>query len=233
LAVLIQQNLIYHCNDQLDDRTYYEANHDAAYALVRTGKIVELVTSRFGVLAREIMQNILLLGHAKVSDIADAIRTPNKPHTNSDTKGHTGTNSVNGINGINGKPKALVPAVGQLDHILAQLLQSGFIEPVTEQMFRSPTDAYNIVEKKLLHDNYAGQTKGTRQKEELKEKVRGQLKSLRDEGRSWKSAGNKRPGDLVNGVTEQGKKRRHSRSEAPVNGAHAVQDEGFRLDVGF
>jgi DNA-directed RNA polymerase III subunit RPC3 len=229
LAVLIQQNLIYHCLDIADDRTYYEANHDAAYALVRSGKIVELVESRFGVLAKDVVQNLLLLGHTKVSDLADAYETANKPHSNGHSKEHPGTN---GVNGVNGNHKIHITSAGQLDYVLSRLLHSGFVQPVLEPMLRSPTDKHNLVEKVILHDSYGGQTKGTRQKEELKIKVRNQLKSWRDDGRDWKPVGSsERPGDAVNGVNGRGKKRRLSRGEAIVNGKHPY-DEG-RLDVSF
>lgn len=192
---------------------------------------MELVESRFGVLAKDVVQNLLLLGHTKVSDLADAYGTANKAHTNGNSKEHTGTNGVNGVKSGNGKSMMPISSAGQLDHVLAQLLQSGFVEPVIERMFRSPTDTHNLVETVMLHDNYGGQTKGTRQKEELKIKVRQQMKSWRDEGRDWKPVGSQRSGGPANGAN-QGKKRRLSRSEATVNGNHPFQDEGFRLDVG-
>ena len=229
LAVLIQQNLVYHCLDTSDDRTYYEANHDAAYALARSGKIVELVESRFGKLAKDVIQNLLLLGHTKVSDLADAYETANKPYTNGHGKESTGTN---GVNGVDGEHEINISSPGQLDYVLTQLLQSGFVQPVIERMFRSPTDTHNLVEKVILRDIYGGQTKGTRQKAELKIKVRNQLKSWRDDSPDWKpQGGTKRPGDAVNGATGQSKKRRLSRGEATLNANHAY--EGGRLDVGF
>lgn len=228
LAVLIQQNLLYHHLDESDDRTYYEANHNAAYALVRSGKIVELVEGRFGVLAKDVMQDLLYLGHSKVSDLEAAFQTRNNAHTAGGSKRHNGTNHVNGVNG-----KFHLYSVGQLHSALAKLLESGFVQPVIEQMFRSPTDTQNLVEKDMLRDKFGGQTKGTRQKEELKVQVRQKLKSWRDEGRDWKPVACQQSGERVNGVNGEGKKRRLSRGEAPVNGNHAFRDEGLRLDVGF
>ena len=224
LAVLIQQNLIYHCLDKSDDRTYYEANHDAAYTLVRSGKIVELVESRFGALAKDVVQNLLLLGHTKVSDLAEAYGLADEARTNGDG---TRNSSTNGANGANGNSLAHFSSLGQLHTVLVQLLRSGFLEPVTGQMFRSPTDTYNLVEKAILQDHYGGQTKGTKQKDELKIKIRHQLRTWRDEARDWKPLDGK-----VNGINGHSKKRRHSRGEATVNGNDAFRDEGIRLDVG-
>ena len=228
LVVLIQQNLLYHHLDESDGRTYYEANHDAAYALVRTGKIVELVDDRYGIIAKDIVQNLLLLGHGTVSDLEAAYEATHNVHTNSDSMRR---NDTYHLHSVNGKSHSLL--VGQLHSALTRLLQSGFVEPVIERMFRSPTDTQNVVEKEELRRNYGGQTKGTRQKEELKIKVRQQLKSWRDEGRGWQLASSKRLGERMNGINGQGKKRRFSRGEAAVNGNHVSQDDGFRLDVGF
>ena len=223
--VLIQQNLIYHHLDESDDRTYYEANCDAAYALARSGKLVELVDGRFGVLAKDVMQDLLYLGHSKVSDLEAAFVARNNTQPDGSSKKH------NGVNGVNGKSP--LHSVGQLHSILASLLESGFVQPVFEQMFRSPTDTQNLVERDMLHDKFGGQIKGTRQKEELKLKVREKLKSWRDEGRDWKPVAGHHSGERINGVNGQGKKRKLSRGEAPVNGNYAFRDEGLRLDVSF
>lgn len=223
---MIQQNLLYHCLDASDDRTYYEANHDAAYALIRTGKIMEVMESRFGGLSRDVVEKLLFLGHSKVSDLEAFFGTPNAP-TNGDSKIHDGANHANGVN------RNSLSSVAQLHYVLTNLLQSGFVEVVTEKMLRSPTDTLNLVERALLHKNFGGQIKGTRQKEELSVKVRQQLKSWRDEGRDWQPTGSKCSVERVNGVNGQGKKRRFSKGGATVDGNHAFQDDGLRLEVGL
>jgi len=229
---LIQQNLVYHFLDPADHRTYYEGNTADAYALVRSGKIVELVQSRYGVLAKDVIQNLLLLGHTKVSDLAEQYETAHKAlHANDDSNGHSG------VNGTNGQAKTHITSAGQLDSILCALLQSALIEPVIERMFRSPTDTYTQVEKEILEQTFSGSTTGSKQKDELKVKVRHRLKSLRDEGLDWRPKGNKRPlpSDLANGAKGHDKKRRLSKGEAGVDGDQVAvfEDEGIRLDVGF
>ena len=227
LVVLVQQNLVYHHVDETGT-TYYEANSDVAYGLVRSGKIMEAVESRFGVLAKDVVQSLLQLGHTKVSDLVRGFEAKDK-RINGHANGHAAANRINGVNG-NGN----AITAGQLHSVLAQLLQAGLIEPVTETMFRSPTDTYNMVEKEMLQLHYGGSTKGVKQKEELKNKIRDRLQSLRDENRDWEpKAGKKRPrnGELSNGINGSGKRRRLS--NGAVNGDHTYEDDGTRLDVGF
>src|SRR5438045_4012247 len=72
LAVLIQQNLAFHYTDPDTLVAFYEANLENAYALVRSGKIIEFVIERHGRLAGGVIQNLLLLGHAKIEDLSNA-----------------------------------------------------------------------------------------------------------------------------------------------------------------
>lgn len=65
--VLVQQGLVYHNLE--GDTTMYEANHDTAYGLARSGKIIEAVQSRYGNAAKDVVQTLLLLGHTKVLDL--------------------------------------------------------------------------------------------------------------------------------------------------------------------
>lgn len=66
---MIQQHLVFHYTSFDDGVTYYEANQQAAYYLVRSGKILELIADRLGEYAAEVMAAILYLGHAQVSDL--------------------------------------------------------------------------------------------------------------------------------------------------------------------
>jgi DNA-directed RNA polymerase III subunit RPC3 len=69
--VLLQQNLIYYHHDADSRVTYYEANQDASYLLLRSGKIIEFIYTRYGASARDIAQNLLYLGHAKIGELLD------------------------------------------------------------------------------------------------------------------------------------------------------------------
>jgi len=242
LAVLIQQNLVYHhapinwvkavvghgeewVQKQVD-RTYYEANHDAAYALVRTGKVMELVEERHGVLARNVVQDLFLLGHAKVSELAAKYEHLQKTVVNRKGKEKANGNHPNG-NHTNGN-EGLIASEGQLDSVLLHLLNASLIEPVVVDMFKSPSDLYDTIESKILKRDFGGSTKGAKQKDTLKATIQYQLQSQLEE-RRWKPRAPKRaPNGHVNGVSK-----RMKLSNIAVTGDHVYEDGSIQLDVGF
>ena len=183
---------------------------------------MEIVRSRHGVDARDVMQNLFLLGHIKISDLAEAYESKEKPHTNG--------KSYAPVNGINGHASI----AGQLDCILIELLQAGLVETVTESMFRSPTDTFTHVEKEILQLHFGGSTKGGKQKEELKAMVKDRLQTIRSDGPDWRRKGNKRAmnGDPVNGLNGSGKRRRLSDGDGVISDEKICTDDGNILDVG-
>lgn len=56
---MIQHHLVYHFTSVEDGITYYEANPQAAYYLVRSGKILQLIENRLGPYAAQVMEAIL------------------------------------------------------------------------------------------------------------------------------------------------------------------------------
>lgn len=179
--------------------------------------------SRYGSEARGVVQNLLLLGHTKIGDLADAyggsgaaqsqVRRPangNDERTNGQTE-----HDVDKLS-----------SAGQLYLILCRLLQSGLVEPVTESMFRSPADAYSRAEQEIVQTYFSGGTKGLKQKEDLKSKIKDRLRASRDEGKNWmeNSKGVKR---ALNGAISAPEKRRKL-----VNGDAHTEEDGVTLDVG-
>lgn len=228
LAVLIQQNLVYHHLDEVSNTTFYEANQSAAYNLVRSGKVLEIVGSRYGAAAEDVMQNILVFGSIKVSDLADAYISAQK-HVN-------GNNGIpNGTNGTNGTSDGLIRSAGQLDAVLYKLLEAEFLEPVVPNMFISPSDTYSNMEREVLQVFFGGSTKGVKQKDELKTKVRDRLQALETERKRWRPTGNKRPSTFnTNGVNGINKRRKLSNGIDSINGHHEEDDEDeVLLDVGL
>jgi DNA-directed RNA polymerase III subunit RPC3 len=216
LVVLIQQNLVYYFEE--GETTYYEANQDSAYGLVRSGKILEVLESRYGALARDLVLNLFLLGHTRVCDLADAYRSSNEAVAASSTGWEDDTH---------------VFSAGKVDSMLYDLLEAGFVEPVVEAMFRSPDDTYNNVEKTILRDEFTGGPKGTKQKEQMKNRIRDKLESIRSEGRDWKRQGTKRAWNGVTGTNGDAKRRKLANGDLAVNGNHDHEDEDLRLEVGF
>ncbi|CAG8984183.1 hypothetical protein HYALB_00004166 [Hymenoscyphus albidus] len=259
LAVLIQQNLIYHISGK-GEPTYYEANPDAAYALVRSGKIMNFIEDRYGSLAREVVKIILLLGHARISDVIAQYKSQKKeeaklakkareeeirrleeereeeeesehPQTNG-TKPHTGTNGVGAHVSI---PTA---TDGQLNTILARLCEDGFIEKVVKGMFQSPADIFNQLEKETIREQYQGQVKGGKQQEAVDKIVCAEMRKMRSHGPDWRpQVTRKRPanGEHLNGNDRSGKRRRLSHNGfAADDSAHNIddnyEDDGGSLD---
>jgi len=219
LAVLIQQNLVYHDSDQEEADTQYEANADAAYNLVKSGKVLEIVEDRYGATATVLMEQLLLLGHAKVSDIIENVELDHKPHAN-------GNGALNG--NANGN-SAHAHSAGQLNATLIHLLEDELIQPVSRNMFKSPTDTYNAIERELLRDIYGGATRGTKQKDELKSKIRDRLQELRVQVPNWRPLGYNQPSKNTHLNGSAPKRRRLSQNGVATNGA----DEGPKLDVGY
>lgn len=228
--MLIQQNLIYYYYQPSTNVTFYEANWDAAYALARTGRIADIVEARFGKDARDVVKNLLSLGHTRIGDLVEAYRVE-KPKTNGHVNGATNglgedAEMANGDHQQGGLTHA------EIDSILYKLLQCGYLQPVSASMFKSPADVYNDIEQELLK-RMDGPAKGPKKQEELKGNVRRQMQDLRDKAGKWQplTKGNKRSRDASESIGPD--KRRKLTNGASVNGnSHELDGEDIRLDVG-
>lgn len=251
LAVLIQQNLIYHSTD--DGTTYYEANLNAAYALVRSGKIMGFIEARYGSLAREVVHTILLLGHARVSDVIAQYKSQKKEEAKlaeqareeelkrleelaeeSEDPFTNGTATHTGENGVGAHASTPTATDGQLNTILVRLCEDGFIERVVEHMFQSPADIFTQLEKEIIRDQYHGQVKGGKQQDEIDKMVCAEMRNMRLQGPDWKpKVTRKRPtnGEHLNGESGGGKRRRLSHGGSAANMDHGYEDDGASLEV--
>lgn len=231
LAVLIQQNLVYYHVEHDSETTYYEANQEASYFLLRSGKIIEYVSSQYGPPAQDIFQNLLFLGHAKIGDVLAACLPTQKPaevHINGDGKARS---LVNGIpNGSNKQAEDF--ASKKLEDMMYQLLESGLVAPIVKSKLQSPSDLYNQVESEVLESQFKNGIKGTKQKDELKAKIIERLRDIRSESEVWQRKGAKR---ALNGVHMNGGEKRRKLTngvEHVDSGSHALHSESNRLDVG-
>ncbi|POS83180.1 hypothetical protein EPUL_003891, partial [Erysiphe pulchra] len=231
LVVLVQQNLVFHNLDEDTGLTYYEANHIAAYALIRSGKLLEAVDSRYGAVARDVVQNLLLLGHTKISQLEGAYEMRNKQQI---LKNHDLTSNLeNGeIKGQSNYNEEYISTPGQFHSTILKLLQVGVLEEVSEHMFRSPSDTYNRIEKETLQLYFGGSTKGNKQKEELKHKVRARLQSLRSDTQKWQIIDKRKPtnGQFSNGVNRMNKRRKLTNGDVNHIDENNYEDDGTRLD---
>lgn len=218
---------MYHYHEPDTKVTYYEANHNAAYKLVRSGKISEVVESRHGAAAKDVVMNLFQWGHTQVFELVAAYEKAQDKTINGK---EDDAPSTNGINGDHGPER--VRSTQQLHTILIQLLEAGIIEPVDPQMLRSPADTHNLFEKEIMRE-YRDGVKGAKGKEEVASKIRDRMRTLRAETSYWQpKTGGKRSlgGDgYTNGVSKKRKLLNGS-----VNGhSNGVEDGGAELDVGF
>jgi DNA-directed RNA polymerase III subunit RPC3 len=192
---------------------------------------MELVESQYGASARDVVQNLFLLGHTKVSDLAEAYASQQNQATKGKSNGHPVANGVNGHTNVN------IGSGGQLDGILVELLELGLIEPVVKRRFRNPADVKDELEADTIQNEIAGGSiKGSaKKKEHVQGILHDRLQKIETEDREWKSKILKRPlnGVLTNGINGSSKRRRLSHGGGSVSGDHNYEDDGIRLDVGY
>lgn len=211
LAVLIQQHLtLWHTSD--DDVTTYEANLTTVYALVRSGKYIKLAEDRAGEFAGQIISNLLLLGHARVGDLAKAyVFTSSK-----DVNGGAGTS--HGFRTTSpthlSKPKAQSyakeggPTLESLHQALSDLLQARILSVVHESHFRSDADNRIEAEREVPNvDKWQSKLKKDQQLEWEKRVER----KLRD----WKYGTEHDMNEII--ALQRGKKRPREEPELNLN----------------
>ena len=164
LAVLIQQHLVlWYTFD--DNTTVYEAELNASYALVRSGKYIKNVEDRFGQFSGDVLSNFLLLGHARVGDLAQAINVSHPrnaktvieiPHGISNGTADSAPASKQ----VDGDAVSYEPILESLHRALSELLQAGLLTIVHESHFRSETDNRSEAERETPQpEKYTGRLK--------------------------------------------------------------------------
>ncbi|KAI0131458.1 RNA polymerase III subunit RPC82-domain-containing protein [Daldinia grandis] len=214
IAVLIQLNLIFHFTDQDSGITYYDANPHAAYNLVRTGKILDMVCEKYGSDANALVQEVLVQGHTKISNLIAAFKERRTTQQNtvngvSQNGYHVNGNGVsNGTGDIKIGDEDIDPE-DQVYEGLAQLIAAGILEPLTLPMYQSPQDLRSTIEQDFLTNYYPTGIRGTKQTAEFDKYVRDKLREFHLKNTELKNnlefelengAGSKRR-KLTNGTT--------------------------------
>ncbi|RAH48538.1 putative DNA directed RNA polymerase III subunit Rpc82 [Aspergillus brunneoviolaceus CBS 621.78] len=211
LAAMIQHHLIYHYTSYDEGVTYYEPNPQAAYYLVRSGKILAFIQDRLGKYAATVMSTIMFLGHAQISHLetlpelrsgqleADGI--------NDDLEGEGAGERVNGHNVVGAieQPALLHPT-------LKALASHGYLIRVRDAQFQSYADNALDAERAIKSRPDVKQMKGKRLEETVLE---GTLAMLRE----------KLDGDLTRGLMHNGLPRGAKRR--PGSGS---ADKSARMD---
>ncbi|OTB04595.1 hypothetical protein M426DRAFT_320708 [Hypoxylon sp. CI-4A] len=183
IAVLIQLNLLYYLTDQDLEITHYEASAHAAYSLLRIGKILDLVRTNYGPHAHFLVHEVLVEGHAKISDLVDSFKKNHGTHqemTNGTSQ--NGHNHVNG-NGTSKSGSDLTIEDDETDpedqayDALAQLIGYGILEQLTPTMYQSAEDLRTAAEQDYLADHPAG-VRGAKQRAEFEKHVKNKLQDM-------------------------------------------------------
>ncbi|CAM1504130.1 Fc.00g017210.m01.CDS01 [Cosmosporella sp. VM-42] len=196
LGVLVQQNLLFHYTNPETRFTSYEANPDACYNLVRSGKILEIIESQYGASERELVQTLMLLGHARIADLAQAFGS-RAPKVN----GHT--------NGTHDSQNGLIESENHLNSVLARLIQAEILETVRPDSFRNPADVRRDIEDDVTK-TLPGE-KATKSKNEMQRQIIERTRNFRDYSKTLKRSLDQSGGTfaskrrkLQNGAAENG-----------------------------
>ncbi|KAK1832764.1 RNA polymerase III subunit RPC82-domain-containing protein [Podospora conica] len=227
LAVLIQYNLLFHQSD--GPFTVYEANAAFAYNLIRTGKILEMVEGSFGPVAKDVMQNLMVSGQTRVSDLLAAYqikidRAKAAAEQDMDLE-FPEFNLPNGNHHEVKKPDHQVKSTAQLNSIICRLVEAELIDVVHSKTFQSPDDIVKEAESQVAANYFPNGVKGGKGKAEYEQKVAEALRKIRSESKSLKrklesngSASKKRK--LFAGIGPNGTANGISNGANGANGAH-------------
>ncbi|KAM4060041.1 RNA polymerase III subunit RPC82 domain-containing protein [Hirsutella rhossiliensis] len=194
LGVLIQQNLLFYYTDPDSRVTSYEANSDACYNLIRSGKILEVVESQHGTAGRDLVQTLMLLGYARVADLTHAFGS-RAPKSN----GHA--------NGAHESASGLIESEDHLHMVLTRLIQDEIVETVRPDSFRNPAEVYREIEAEVTKT--APGERASRNKIEQHMQIVERFKTFRDQSRTLK-----RQLDQANGPVAKRRKLQNGNAHA-------------------
>lgn len=229
---MIQHHLIYHFTSLDDGNTYYEANPQAAYSLVRSGKILQLVEARLGQYAAKVLEAIMTLGHTSIAHLETLPELqPNKEHIPNgsgpdESKAEANGEDKDDADAPNGD-QAVVEKPARLHPTLKGLASHGYIHRVREAHFQSPNDNWLDASRIISSRPDVKQMKGKQQAAEIEEKAKDMVKE--------RTEGDLSRGLMYNGVPQGVKRKRDHANAEPdqhitngtngINGNHAGNEE--------
>jgi DNA-directed RNA polymerase III subunit RPC3 len=184
--VLVQQHLALHYTAEDEETTYYEANWHHAYSLIRAGKIVQVLEDKYGEEIGTLASNLLVLGHTKINDLADAYGLRTKKKTNAaleeeHVNGNTpDTGLINGESSGEGRSKH-IQNLPQLHSKLRRLLSSGYIIPVQMRDFYPSGDNINEASLELMRNKYPDGARGPKKQAAFRDDLYALMRERRDE----------------------------------------------------
>ena len=120
--------------------TVFEANAEAAYALVRSGKYAEIAKKQVGDFAGFLVLDLVHFGHARVGDLLKAYGVGDIKVPIIARNGFSKKSLSNGVNhaGIHTGDKTVTREI--FNQTLCDLLRRGLVSQVNESHFRSDAD---------------------------------------------------------------------------------------------
>jgi DNA-directed RNA polymerase III subunit RPC3 len=177
----VQQNLLYVYAAPDSRIANYEANPDACYNIIRSGKIVDMVREEFGPAEEEVVRTLMQLGHARISDLVQAFGFQST-NGESTSNGH----SVNG-HSASEYPRGAgnVRSLRDLHTVLGRLVIAEIVDQVGPKTFRNPDDIYREIEDEI-NKGLPGEKSTAKAKEKMRETVDSQFQAARDESKKLK-----------------------------------------------
>lgn len=155
LSVLVQQHLVLWYTSPEDHLTSYEANTAIAYSLVRSGKYIKIAEDRAGEYAGKVISNLLLLGHARVSDLMQAYQVGQSKSTHNRLLAVTcespGKPKLSSNGHADRKHEEQDATLRSIYGTLCHLLRTELISRVHVSHFRSDADNRSEAEKLVPH----------------------------------------------------------------------------------
>lgn len=242
LSAMIQMHLVFHYTSYDDGVTYYEANTQSAYYLIRSGKILDFVANRLGEYAATVLSTIMYLGHAQVSYLETLPELLSEQPKETEANGVSGDHEHSDQDEGDGDDVENRTSIPNGDHVpdeesrlrlhstLKALAAHGYIIRVRDAHFQSHADIVMDAEKAIKSRPDMKALKGKRLDEALVEAVERLVKERTD-------------GDLTRGLMfrgiPRGVKRRHAngiangsnkRPRLEPSVAHAVAEDDSEED---
>ena len=220
---MIQHHLVFHYTSIDDGNTYYEADLQSAYYLVRAGKILEHVQETLGSYAATVLSTIMYLGHTEIRylETLPEFNPEQQPKMNGTNESHEVAAAAeeeeeeaeeeekeeHQQNGGGDQHN-----YGHRDHLhptLATLAAHGYIIKVCEAHFQNPNDIFLEAERVIKARSDIKMLKGKKYEENVKVAVAEMIAS--------RTNGDLTEGLIYNGVPRGVKRRRAVRRDNAPN----------------
>ena len=198
LFILIQLRFAVSSLSEQDGLYSYEPCPSNAYAIVRSGKILQHVNERFSEAAVASILYILTLGHASVNEISQSIKRVQKSDNSAENH-----REANGEGSITRFAKAnAIGSEKQVRKAVKALMRAGYVVRLFQRDFQSKEDVKREAERLVRKQLFPGDLKGQKDQIHLQREIR-RLRRL------WRDQGNKFEETQQNGTVNKRSRNTH------------------------